>query len=80
MTPEQRSMRARLAAETRWSKPGARKQQSEKIAGSRLAAHERRIDPNGELDPAERHRLAKSALSAEMTRLALKSSQARRAS
>jgi hypothetical protein len=70
--------RAVIAANDRWSRPGARAEQSAKIRESRLRLYEQRVDPNGVLDPAERARLADNALRADMARLALKSAQARR--
>lgn len=69
MTPEERKLRAKLAAQARWSRPGARSQQSTVIRDRRLQHYEQQVDPNGELDPEERRACAKSAASEHMTRL-----------
>jgi hypothetical protein len=79
LTPEERRLRAQVAAHKRWSQPGARQQQATAISEARLAYHERLVDPDGTLDPAERRKLAENSLRAEMARLALRSSKARRA-
>ena len=78
LTPEQRSLRAQVAAHSRWSKPGARERQAHVISEARLALHEQLVDPDGALDPAERRQLAENSLRAEMARLALRSSRARK--
>lgn len=71
-----RSEAARIAALTRWSREDAR-------AGT-AKARERwarrfsvQVDPNGELDPAERSRRAHRAMRAHMLKLAVKSAKAR---
>jgi uncharacterized membrane protein len=79
LTPEQRNLRARVAAHTRWSKPDARQRQREAISAARLRHHEQLVDPDDTLDPAERRKLAENSLRAEMARLALRSSRARAA-
>jgi hypothetical protein len=79
LTPEQRNLRARVAAHSRWSKPDARQRQAEAISAARLRHHEQLVDPDGTLDPAERRKLAENSLRAEMARLALRSSKARAA-
>ena len=69
MTPEQRRLRAQLAANTRWARPMAREDQAD---AARAAMHERlahEVDPLGELSPDERDRRVRSAaraLSAKM--------------
>lgn len=75
MTPDQRRDRARLAAATRWSKPGARAHQSEaaRVAWFRKLAEQ--VDPDGVLPPAERQALVASAATAYMARLRLKRDQ-----
>jgi hypothetical protein len=79
LTPEQRTLRAQVAANSRWSRPGERQRHGDKIAASKLARHEALVDPNGVLGPAERRKLAQNSLNAEMQRLALRSSRARKA-
>ena len=76
LTPEQRMLRARLAARTMHSRHDPR----ETTAVGRAAfmrRFEREVDPDGVLSPAERQRRAGQALRAHMSRLALASSKAR---
>lgn len=79
MPADERTLLARSAAHASWAKttdPTAR------TAPGRAAADLRfhnEVDPTGVLDPAERARRADHARKAFMTRLALKSVQARRA-
>lgn len=77
LTPEQRAMRARLAAHAmharydtaKVSKPGR---------DAFLARFEREVDPDGVMPVAERLRRAEHAKRAHMTRLALRSARTRR--
>ena len=77
MTPEQRRMRASIAAHTRWANTPDR-------AGAMAKAHrgladkfEREADPDGVLSPGERALRAESLRKAFYQRMALKSSQVR---
>lgn len=79
LTPGERKLRAQLAANTRWSVPGARAAHSEKIREARLRSAEEHVDPDGTLSVAERRQLADNHLRAEMQRLAFRASRARRA-
>jgi hypothetical protein len=76
LTPQQRSLRASIAASVRWSgedpAPNAARGQAGLIEKFR-----REVDPEGTLPEAERERRARSALKAHMTRLAFASSKAR---
>lgn len=77
LSPSERRLRARLAAQTLHSKYDSR----ELTANARrafLAKFEDEVDPNRELPEPERLRRAESARRAYFTRLALKSAQARR--
>jgi hypothetical protein len=79
LTPQQRSLRARLAANTQWSREPDR---AGRMAAARKAAEdrfERQVDPDGTLAPEVRAELAASARRAYMQSLALKSSRARAA-
>jgi hypothetical protein len=78
LTPNERRLRAQAAANTRWSRPGAREAHSEKTRQARLDHYERKVDPDGALEPVVRRQLAENALKADMARLALASSKARR--
>jgi hypothetical protein len=69
MTPEQRRLRARIAANARWSRPMARSDQAAAARAAMFARLERDVDPGGMLPPEERARLVCSAarrLSAEL--------------
>jgi hypothetical protein len=76
LSPEQRVLRAQIAANSRWSKEDPR--EGTKPA---RAAFERRfeleVDPDGTLPEVERRRRAGAAMRAHMQRLALASSRAR---
>ena len=77
MTPEERTMRARLAAHTLHATHDSR----EITAPARAAFQsrfEREVDPDGELPSDERARRAAQARKAYYTRLALASAKARR--
>lgn len=76
LTPEQRSLRARIAANARWSRENGARQGAILRAGF-IARFEREVDPDGTLPPAERSRRAQRAMQAHMQRLALASSKAR---
>ena len=78
LTPEQRAMRASIAAYTQWAKES---DPTGRTAGARAAfmeRFEREADPDGVLDPAERARRAEHLRRAYFTRLALASSRARK--
>lgn len=80
LTPAERSLRASIAAHTRWANTTAAERQ--RLADSGQAGLLRRfaaeVDPTGVLSADERERRARNMLAAHMKRLALKSSQARR--
>jgi hypothetical protein len=75
LTQAQRIMRARIAANTRWSTSGASTVQADK----RLARYAAEVDPGGKLPEAERLALARKRRRAHMQRMALASSKARAA-
>ena len=69
MTPEQRRLRARLAANTRWSRQMAREDQAAAARAAIYRRLEREVDPQHELPPDELGRRVQSAawaLSAKM--------------
>lgn len=80
LTPTERSLRASLAAHTRWANTSRAERQ--RVADSGQAGLLRRfaaeVDPAGELPADERDRRARNLLQAHMRRLALKSAKARR--
>lgn len=76
LTAEQRSIRARLAAETLHSKVDSR-QHTQPARDAFLASFEKEVDPDGLLSVQERRRRAESARKAHFTRLAYLSSRSR---
>jgi len=77
LTPQQRTLRARLAAQTRWA-------QQDPVAGTeaaRRAFTDRffvdQVDPDRVLPERERHRRAESARKAFYTQMAYRSAQVR---
>ena len=61
MSPEQRRLRAQIAAHARWSHPMARVDQADAARSALLARLEREVDPSGELPPDERAVLVRTA-------------------
>jgi hypothetical protein len=61
MTPEQRRLRAQIAANARWSKFMAREDQADAARSAIFARLERQVDPDGSLPPDERARLVRAA-------------------
>ncbi|MET0134712.1 MAG: hypothetical protein ABW215_14105 [Kibdelosporangium sp.] len=78
MTPEQRSLRARIAAHASWANTSDRTEKARKGANALLARFETQVDPDGVLSPEERRQRAESARRAHMLSLAAKSAKARR--
>ena len=77
LSPSERSLRAQIAANTRWANTD-RRQASEDARRKRLTHFENVVDPDGTMDPDERAKRAANAMRAEMQRLALKSAKVRR--
>lgn len=78
MTPEQRSLRARIAALSRWAKEDPSAAAARGQAGL-LARFIDQVDLDRTLPEPERMRRAEAARKAHMARLALKSARARAA-
>jgi hypothetical protein len=78
MTPQDRILRARIAANTLHAKCADPRKHTAPARRAFLTKFEREVDPNGVLTPEERHRKALRARKAHMQRLALKSAKARR--
>ncbi len=69
MTPEQRRLRAKIAANARWARPMARVDQADAARSAMLTRLERQVDPAGRLPPDERAVMVRAAarrLSAEL--------------
>jgi hypothetical protein len=78
MDPQERSLRARLAAHTSWANtpdPASRTAKARKAALDRF---EKQVDPDGVLTAEDRARRAEHARKAYFIGLALRSAQARR--
>lgn len=54
MTPEQRKLRAKIAANKRWSQYMAREDQATLARAAFWARLERQVDPEGNLPPEQR--------------------------
>ena len=61
MTPEQRRLRAQIAANARWSRPMAREDQADAARLAIFTRLERQVDPIGQLRPDERAVLVRAA-------------------
>lgn len=77
-SPEQRSLRARLAANTKWAHEPDPRAATASARRAFLARFDREVDPDGKLSPEERRRRAEYAKKAYFARLALASSRTRR--
>lgn len=78
LTPEQRSLRARLAAHVSWANTTDRAARTAAARRASMDRFDRLVDPDGVLPPAERAIRAAHARKAYFARLALRSAQARR--
>ncbi len=74
LTPEERALRARIAAHALHSKCDS-KELTAKARESFMARFEAEVDPEGILSPSERKRRAEHARKAYFARLALKSAK-----
>ncbi|GAA0720282.1 hypothetical protein Drose_06575 [Dactylosporangium roseum] len=79
LTPAQRSMRASIAAHSRWAREPDRKEAMRPALDGMLARFEKQVDPDGVLEPHIRAERAESAKKAYYKALQLKSSRARAA-
>jgi hypothetical protein len=77
MTPAQRVLRAKAAADASWAKTPDRSARTEPARRAALARFERQVDPNGELSEEERALRAASARRSYFRFLALRSARAR---
>ncbi|MBO2456550.1 hypothetical protein [Actinomadura violacea] len=77
LTPEQRSLRASIAAHVQWSREPDRTARTATARRAFLDRFEREVDPDGTLTPEERARRAENARKAHFKRLALASARAR---
>jgi len=78
MDPQERTLRARLAAHTSWANtpdPASRTAKARKAAMDRF---EKQVDPDGTLPVEERMRRAEHAKKAHFSRMALEAARKRR--
>lgn len=78
LTPQQRTIRAQIAAHTLWAHTDDRAAHTAPARQAFLDRFELEVDPDGTLDPAERARRAENARKAHYKRMALASARARR--
>jgi hypothetical protein len=69
VTPEQRRLRAQIAANARWSRPFAREDQAAAARAAILARYEREADPTRALPPGGLAPLAKAKAREHSARL-----------
>jgi hypothetical protein len=62
MTPQQYKLRAKVAANARWSRRGARERQATAARAALYARLERQVDPDRRLPPDQRAALVESAM------------------
>lgn len=77
MTPEQRALRSRIGAHTRWANCDDRQAATAPARKAFADRWEKQVDPDGVLPPSERARRAEHAKKAHFQLLALKSAKAR---
>jgi hypothetical protein len=81
MTPEQRSLRARIAVHTSWANTVDRTSRTAPgtdASPARLSYWEKRVDPDRRMDEATRAKAAENARTAHYQRMAYRSAQTRR--
>lgn len=78
MTPEERSMRARMASYASWANCHDPAERTRKARDSFMQRFLREVDPEGKLPTEERLRRAEAAKKAYFSRLAYRSARARR--
>ena len=76
-TPEEMSLRGRLAAHTMWAGVADRSARTAPARSAFDARFERQVDPDGVMDPETRRKAAESARKAHFAKMALRSAQAR---
>jgi len=79
LTPAERSLRASIAAHTRWSNTATaeRRRQADRGHAALLGKFALQVDPEGVLSAEERDKRTRNAFTAHMKRLALASSRSR---
>jgi hypothetical protein len=78
MDPQERTLRARLAAHVSWANTPDPASRTAKARAAALARFEKQVDPDGILPVEERMRRAEHAKKAHFSRLALEAARKRR--
>ena len=78
LSPEERKLRAQLAAHESWARGHDGVERTQKARDKFQKMFEDQVDPDRALDPAERARRAEHARKAHYLRMSLKAAQARR--
>lgn len=78
LSPAERTLRAKLAAHTRWSREDDRMAATAAMRAGSIARFEKQVDPDGTLAPAERAIRAEHARRAHMSRLSMLAAKKRR--
>lgn len=77
LTPEQRSLRSRMAAHRSWARTADRTERTRPGREAFMRRFEAEVDPERKLSLAERQRRAEQARKAHFAQLALRSSRTR---
>lgn len=77
LTPEEMSLRGKLAAHVMWSKVPDRSARTAPGRAAFDARFEKQVDPGGVMDPETRRKAAESAKKAHFARMAFRSAQVR---
>lgn len=77
LTPEQRRLRASIAAHMKWASTSSRKAATAKARQAFADSFEHQVDPDRKLTPEERARRANNARSAFYKQMAYRSAQAK---
>jgi hypothetical protein len=78
VTPAERALRGRLDAHRRWARTPDRAAATKPARDAFLARFEQQVDPHSEHPPEVRRAMARSAMRAHMTDLAIRSAEARK--
>ena len=77
LSPEQRSLRSRMAAHTSWARTADPTERTRPAREAFMRRFEDQVDPERKLSQAERRRRAEQARKAHFIELALRSSRVR---
>jgi hypothetical protein len=77
-SPEERSLVAQIAAAERWGRTADRSAATAPARAGLRAKYAREVDPDNQLDDAERERRVDSLMRAHMLRMSLAAKNARR--